>query len=38
MDWKTEIASIIKEYMNRMRLAEYSERYRKDVLTCTKHL
>ena len=33
LDWKTEIAPIITEYMNRMRLAEYSERYREDVLT-----
>ena len=32
MDWRTEIAPVVPEYMRRMRAAGYGEKYRKDVL------
>ena len=33
LDWETEVAPMITDYMDRMRRAEYGERYRRDVLT-----
>ena len=32
LDWRTEIAPVVTEYMRRMKAAGYGEKYRKDVL------
>ena len=32
LNWKEETAPVITEYMRRMKVAEYSEKYRKNIL------
>ena len=38
LDWESEIAPVVTEYMYRMKLAEYRESYRKSILKSALHI